>query len=666
MNLNHRIMNLNHRILVFLFLLIGCQVTGRLSAKVVLPVIFSDNMVLQQKTQAPVWGTCKANYKVMVQPSWNNKTYETVSDQSGSWKVKVETPEAGGPFKLKVSAEETIIFNNVMIGEVWLCSGQSNMEMPLAGWGKVANYETEIAASDHPNIRLFQVEKTSALTPVSGLKVMGGSWLVCSPKSIPEFSATAYFFAKNLSERLNGIPIGLIHTSWGGTPAEAWTSETSLALLPDFNEYISELKKVPTDLAEQRNYLNNQQDAWKAQLVNKDRGYLKENALWAQSDFNDADWKNMVIPQLWEEQMLKDFDGVVWLRKHVDLPAALKGKDIVLNLGTVDDNDLTFFNGQQIGSTEGYDRNRNYTIPGSLVKEGINVITVRIFDSGGGGGFYGDPKNVFISRGDMKIQLSGNWKFSVGLNMKELIAPKILPNQVQPTTLFNAMIHPLIPYAIRGAIWYQGEANVERAKQYNLLFPLMIHDWRKAWNADFPFYFVQLANYLKRSEKPESSQWAELREAQQNAMSLTNTGMAVTIDIGEGENIHPKNKQEVGRRLALIASDKTYGQSVISNGPVYDSFHIDGSKITLTFKSSVSGLRIKDGKKKLSGFAIAGVDKVFYWAEADIDGDKVIVSSPDVEFPVAVRYGWSNNPDCNLYNADNLPASPFRTDTWSE
>jgi len=538
------------------------------------------------------------------------------------------------------------------------------MEMPLAGWGQIANYGTEVANADHPNIRLFQVEKATALSPVTSLKAMGNSWLVCSSKTIPEFSATAYFFARNLSERLNGIPIGLIHTSWGGTPAEAWTSEKSLELLPDFNEYISELKKVPTDITEQKKYLDQQQNEWKAQIISKDRGYDKGNALWIQEDFDDTNWKSMLVPGMWEDQMLKDFDGVVWFRKSIDLPASFAGKDIVLNLGTVDDNEITFFNGQQIGSTEGYDRNRNYTIPGKIVKVGRNVITVRVFDSGGGGGFYGDPKNIFIALGENKLSLSGSWKYSIGLNIKELVVPKIILNQVQPTTLFNAMINPLIPYAIKGAIWYQGEANVEQAKQYSLLFPLMIHDWRSKWNTDFPFYFVQLANYLKRNEQPEPSPWAELREAQQQALRLTNTGMAVTIDIGNAENIHPKNKQEVGRRLALLASADTYGLREISNGPVYESYKIDGSKIIIKFNSIGGGLKGAD--KSLTGFAIAGVDKKFYWAKAEIIADRVIVSCPEVEFPIAVRYAWSNNPDCNLYNMENLPAMPFRTDNWNE
>lgn len=658
-------MKFNSKIITILMLIYGLQISNHLYAKLAMPVLFSDNMVFQQQAEAPVWGTSKANKKIKVKTGWDNKVYETIADKTGKWSLKIQTPIAGGPYDLIVSGDETLTFSNVMIGEVWICSGQSNMEMPLAGWGKIADYENEIAVANHPNIRLFQVEKTTTLSPVTSLKVMGNSWLVCSPKTIPEFSATAYFFAKNLSERLNGIPIGLIHTSWGGTPAEAWTSEKSLDLLPDFKDYLAELKKVPTDLVEQKKYIENQQKEWKAQLISKDKGYLNGTVAWATTEYNDADWQTMFVSQSWEEQTLKDFDGVVWLRKTIDLPIEFSGKDLVLNLGTVDDNEITFFNGQQVGSTEGYDRNRNYTIPGKLVKAGRNVITVRVFDSGGGGGFYGDSKNVFIALGENKMNLSGNWKYSIGLNMKDIIIPKIMANQVMPTTLFNAMINPLVPFAIKGAIWYQGEANVDRAEQYQRLFPLMIHDWRKQWNADFPFYFVQLANYLKRDDMPQSSPWAELREAQQQALSLTNTGMATAIDIGNEDDIHPKNKQDVGKRLALLAAANTYCQNVVSCGPVYDSFKIDGAKIIINFNSIDGGLKSKDGKT-LTGFAIAGVDQKFHRANAEIDGDKVIVSCPAVEFPVAVRYAWANNPDCNLYNTENLPASPFRTDDWNK
>ncbi len=645
---------------------IGCLLVSLpLPARLTLPVLFTDNMVLQQKAEAPVWGITKANQKVLVKTGWDNKTYETVADKSGKWSLKVQTLDAGGPYQLVVKADETKVLNNVMIGEVWICSGQSNMEMPLAGWAKIANYEREIANASHRNIRLFQVEKTTTLSPVASLKVAGGSWQVCSPQSVPEFSATAYFFAVSLSEMLNGIPIGLIHTSWGGTPAEAWTSAASLSQMPDFMSYLNELKKIPTDPVEQQKFIDNEQNQWKARLISNDKGYSNGTPAWNNPDVDDSAWKTMFVPKSWEEQSLKDFDGIVWFRKQVEFPASFAGKDLTLSLGTVDDNEVTYFNGSQIGSTVGYDHDRVYTIPAKLVKAGKNVVAVRVTDTGGGGGFYGDPSKVFVGCGGEKVSLSGDWKYSVGMNLKDVEAPKITANQVQPTTLFNAMIHPLLPYAIRGAIWYQGEANVDRAEQYSRLFPLMIQDWRKQWNSEFPFYFVQLANYLKREETPAPSSWAELREAQQRALNLTNTGMAVTIDIGDGENIHPKNKQDVGKRLALLAANKTYGVKVVCQGPEFQSYRITGSQVEISYSGVGSGLLTRNGEQ-LKGFSIAGPDKKFYWANAEIKGNKVVISSPQVEFPVAVRYDWANNPDGNLYNKEGLPAVPFRTDSWEK
>jgi sialate O-acetylesterase len=553
-----------------------------------------------------------------------------------------------------------------MVGEVWICSGQSNMEMPLAGWGQITNFEAEIANANHPNIRLFQVEKSTKLSPAKDLKVMGNSWLVCSPATVPEFSATAYFFAVNLSKMLNNIPIGLIHTSWGGTPAEAWTSKKSLQLMPDFKDYLFALNKVPTNPIEQKKYLDDELTDYKAQLMNKDRGYSDGKALWALTSVDDKDWQIMYVPQNWEEQSLKDFDGVVWFRKDIEILPTMWGEDIILSLGTIDDNEITYFNGVQIGCTEGWDQERIYKIPGKLVKAGKNVIAVRVFDSGGEGGFYGSPNKVFLlDNSAYKIPLSGVWKYRIGFNMKEIIAPKVMPNQVQPTTLFNGMINPLIPFSFQGVIWYQGEANEFRSEQYSRLFPLLIHDWRTYWNNDFPFYFVQLANYKKREDKPTKAEWAELRDAQGKGLNLSNTGMAVSIDIGNAENIHPKNKQDVGYRLALIAANKTYKLSVVCEGPSFKSFVIKGSKIEINFESVGSGMIVRNDPI-LRGFAIAGTDKKFHWAKAEIFGDKVIVYAPEVEFPIAVRYAWANNPDCNLYNLEGLPAAPFRTDNWND
>jgi sialate O-acetylesterase len=650
----------------FLVFLVLSGVSFSSFAKVTLPALFTDNMVLQQQSDAPVWGKATPGKNVTLLASWDKMIYQTRVAADGTWRLKVKTPAASlTPYSLTISDGKAVTLHNVLIGEVWICSGQSNMEMPLADWGKIADYQNEIAKANFPNIRLLQVEKATNLAPQGDLKVRGGSWQICSSSTIPLFSATAYFFGRNLYQNLQ-IPIGLIHSSWGGTTVEAWTSEQSLEKTSDFTNFIREVKKMPSGNVERDNFMNQKQVDWKNELIAKDRGYKDNEAVWAKTDVDDSDWKSMFVPQFWDEQGFADFDGVIWLRKTIQIPSEWQGHNLTLNLGMIDDNDLTFFNGHQIGSSEGWDRSRTYTVPGKLVKAGKAVITVRVFDTGGGGGIHGDKDavNIYLLA-DKKTDLSGNWHYAVGLNLKDVPQPTLAQNsQNNPTSLYNAMIHPLIPYAFKGVIWYQGEANVDRAYQYRDLFPLLIQDWRKQWNSEFPFYFVQIANYQARKPNPEPSEWAEVREAQATALHLGNTGMAVIIDIGEGGNIHPKNKQEVGRRLALLARNKTYSQNIVSSGPVYDSYKIDGGKIVLRFKNAEDGLVIENGDT-LKGFAIAGPDHTFYWADAKIVGTEIVVSSPQVEFPVAVRYAWADNPDCNLVNKASLPASPFRTDDWA-
>ncbi|WP_431294926.1 sialate O-acetylesterase [Pedobacter sp. P26] len=403
---------------------------------------------------------------------------------------------------------------------------------------------------------------------------------------------------------------------------------------------------------------------WVKMTTEKDSGYQAGQLKWVTAE--TTDWKSMTLPTLWEEAALKNFDGIVWFSRRVTIPENWKTNGIKLNLGTIDDNDITYVNGVKVGETVGYNVGRSYAIPADLLKPGENIITVRVFDSGGGGGIYGEAKdlNVTNNAGE-KISLAGDWKYKIGLDFKN-IEPKPYeengPNR--PTVLYNAMIHPYLQFSIKGAIWYQGESNADRAYQYRELFPTMIKDWRQKWaQGDFPFYFVQLANFMQIDNEPSQSAWAELREAQQKTLALPNTGMATIIDIGDAKDIHPKNKQEVGRRLALIALAKTYGQKINYSGPVYQSNKIEGKQIILTFGNSQNGLKTADGKA-LKGFAIAGADKKFYWAKASIKGNQIIVSSDQVANPVAVRYAWGNNPLCNLVSNDGLPASPFRTDTW--
>ena len=632
-------------------------------SKIILPEIFSDNMVLQQQTEASIWGKASPNKNVKLITSWDNRTYAIQSDANGRWQVKVKTPLAGGPYSISISDGKELILKNILIGEVWICSGQSNMEMPLAGWGKVIDYEKEIALANYPDIRLLHVRKVNSTQVETELKTELNGWQVCTPATISEFSSVAYFFGRELNTRLN-VPIGLINTSWGGTIAEAWASGESLKHMPAFENALQTVK----DQAMNETGYQERLTEWQNLIRNADKGLENDVPIWADLDLNDSDWKDMSIPTLWEEAGLPDFDGVVWFRKVIDIPAEWNGNDLLLNLGLIDDNDITYFNGKEIGATAGYTKERIYTIPKKSVKKGKAVITVRVTDTGGGGGIYGEASKIYLALkskpSDHKLPLAGNWKYKLSVNLLEQPTQPESPNNPnRPTVLYNAMIYPVAPYALRGAIWYQGESNAKRAYQYRELFPLMIRDWRKTWNCDFPFYFVQLANFMEKKAEPQESDWAELREAQLQTLRLNNTGMAVAIDIGDAKDIHPKNKQEVGRRLALIAEANTYQLPVVYSGPIYQNHTIEGDKIRIQFNYAESGLKTNDGKA-LTGFAIAGPDHRFHWATAVIEGNEVVVRSSYVKFPVAVRYGWADNPDCNLYNRANLPASPFRTDDW--
>ncbi|TCD00082.1 sialate O-acetylesterase [Pedobacter psychroterrae] len=632
-------------------------------AKVVLPSVFSDNMVFQQKTNAPIWGKADAGKTITIKSSWNGKTYTGKADANGNFKVMLATPAYGGPYSVTISDGETTTLNNVLIGDVWICSGQSNMEQPLAGWGKVINYEQEIKDANYPKIRLLQGVHVTSNTPLDDAKVTNGGWTECNPKYIAEFSAVAYFFAREVTKK-TGIPIGLIHTSWGGTIAEAWTSAETLNKLPDFVEAVKQIQNADKGTGTMEQKLA----AWSQQVMAKDAGIVQGKPLWVASSTDVASWKTMSLPVLWEDAGMSDFDGVVWFRKNITIPQSWEGKSVKVNLGAIDDNDVTFFDGEKIGNTEGFNVPRSYTISGNKVKAGTYALVVRIFDGAGSGGIYPDNNNMSIVAEDGPvISLNGDWKYQIGLSMKDVPPPPAASDGPNRTTvLYNAMIHPYIQFPIKGAIWYQGESNAGRANQYRTLFPAMITDWRTKWGiGDFPFYFVQLANFMAPTAQPVNSEWAELRDAQKQTLSLKNTGMAVIIDAGEEKDIHPKNKQDVGIRLAYAALAKTYGLKIPFSGPVYQSQQISGKTITLSFTSTDGGLKIKNGTE-LKGFEIAGADQKFHWANATIQGNKVIVSSDEVASPVAVRYAWANNPPSTLYNGADLPASPFKTDNWRD
>jgi len=643
-------------------------VTLSASGEVRVPALIGDNMVLQQGNKARIWGWATPKERVTVEIA-GTKTV-AVTDDSGRWQTMIGPLKAGGPFTLNITASNALSFKNVLVGEVWVCSGQSNMEWPLINTNNGAD---TVAQANFPEIRLFTVQKSTSSSPLDDVK---GHWVVTTPDQAGQFSAVGYFFGRELHQKLK-VPVGLIHTSWGGTPAEAWTSHDALASLPDLkpilDRYEDGLKALPQRQEEFRRRLAD----WTQKNLYTDEGNKGEALGYADPRTNTSDWASMNLPQFVETAGLK-MDGAIWFRKEIDLPTSWAGKALELNLAAIDDEDVTYFNGTRVGSINSETPNsymvqRRYTVPGELVKAGRNVIAVRVFDSAGEGGF--GPGKMSIgpvagNNGD-SISLAGPWSYKVELQLPpkspdwgsrpEAPGPT---NQNSPSVLYNAMLAPLVPMTIRGAIWYQGESNAGRAYQYRTLFPLMIRNWRSSWNeGTFPFYFVQLANWQAVKPDPGESEWAELREAQTMTLREPQTGMAVIIDIGDAKDIHPRNKADVGHRLALWALANTYNQKVEYSGPLFSSFKIEGDKIRVKFTHTAGGLKTADGGP-VKGFAIAGEEHKFVWAEARIEGDEIVVSSSSITKPMAVRYAWADNPVCNLYNKLDLPASPFRTDDW--
>jgi sialate O-acetylesterase len=627
----------------------------RANANVTMPGIFGSNMVLQRNQPIPVWGWAKPNETIVVTLNKQKKTVK--ADQNGDWMVKLSPESAGGPFSLTIKGNNTIAFSNVLIGEVWVCSGQSNMEWSLS---VANNAEQEIAAANYPQIRHFTVAKAVSSVPLKDVR--GGSWEIAEPANAGRFSAVAYFFARKLYQELK-VPIGLVNTSWGGTHVETWTSREAFQGSEEFKSMIASVPLVNMDSLEKVQSANHKKalEQWKTEL-------LPPNLLssWNQLAFDDSQWKKLKAPGLWESQGLNGLDGVFLFRKSFNVEADKAGLSAVLELAKIDDNDVTYVNGVKVGATDGYNTTRKYIIPAGILKAGKNVIAVRVVDTGGGGGFHGDAP-MSISAGSQAQSLTGEWAYKIESINTSSSAYDFNPNQY-PSLLYNAMLYPIIPFAIQGAIWYQGESNAGRAWQYRKAFPLMITDWRKQWKqGDFPFYFVQLASFDAGGSKDKNAgyQWAELREAQTLTLSLPNTGMAVTSDVGEANDIHPRNKQDVGLRLALAALSKTYKKNVVGNGPMYQAMKTEGNQAIISFSNIGTGLMTKDKYGYLRGFEIAGADQQYHYAKAYIKGNQVVVYSDDVQAPVAVRFGWYDEiSDNNLFNKEGLPAVPFRTDNW--
>lgn len=622
------------------------------SAQLSVAKVFSDHMVLQRGIDIPVWGTADAASRITLE--LGDIRVETKTDQDKNWEVRLPRMEAGGPYTLQIyeseHPERLIRFTDVLVGDVWLASGQSNMEFQV----QQSNHAVkEIAGARYPGIRFFKVPHTKSLRPETELT--SGSWKVCDTSTVKDISAVAYFFARKIHTDQR-IPVGIVQTTWGGTPVEAWTSREML-----LSSSISAGRVIADDSLTAQHFIKDSLDLirfWDIVLNIKN----ETDKRIPKPGFDDSDWPQLDMPKTFRDWGMPFYEGIVWLRKSIMVSSDMIGKDLTLNLGLPEMNYSLYFNGTPICSMV-WNANPShvYTIPAELVNKGENIISVRMAVLWGGGGFNPPADSMYLTDGNKKIPLTGNWKYRKGL---EPDIPKIYNYQYFPTFLFNAMVNPLIPYGIKGFIWYQGEANDTAALHYRTLFPMMINDWRIRWKQGYlPFLYVQLPNFKAIQEDPSESDWAELREAQAMTLCLPHTGMVCTIDLGEADNIHPRNKQDVAKRLVLVANKVAYGESILASGPRFRDFSMEGSTIRIRFTETGSGLMIKDGKKLL-GFAVAGKDQEFHWAEAKIVGDEVLLTCKEVEKPIAVRYAWADNPVCNLYNRDGLPAVPFRTDSW--
>jgi len=641
---------------------------------------FGDHMVLQRGQSVPVWGQADPGEEVTVR--FRDASVTTQAGEDGKWMLKLPRQSVGEVAPLRIlSGDEEVVLEDVLVGEVWLCSGQSNMEWPVE---KSVNAEKEIAAADYPSIRLFDIPRRFSPTPLERIE---GKWEICSPETVPEFSAVAYYFGRELRGELD-VPIGLVSSAWGGTPAEAWTPLDTLKSRPEYKGIVAEYRRMTQLLADNPGLgerLQKEYDAFMEQVnsLGESPPVPEESCFDPDSPIDGAQF---VEPGI---DFFSETDGMVQVRTLFALDQEqAKRKGARIRLGQIDNFDTTWINGVKVGRTASEVDDprlhyRDYEIPDGILKPGRNVVLIQIVDTYKNAQFGKDIDHPEIRwpGGDV-LALPDRWEMKVVVDAGP--RPETLDRKAKNTGsyLYNGMIAPLLPAAFRGAIWYQGESNAGRAVQYRILFPDMIRSWRENWNrGDFPFYFVQLANYRKRNPEPEEHGWAELREAQRQTLSLPNTGMAVAIDIGDAKDIHPRNKQDVGKRLALWALSGTYDftepggflsripligglfrKPITCSGPLFREAMVEDGQIRLRFDHVDGGLRARDGGE-LKGFAIAEEGGPFKWAEARLDGDEVVVSHPEMDAPKVVRYAWATNPEAMLVNAAGLPASPFRTDT---
>ncbi len=633
-----------------------------------LPSLFTDHMVIQRERPAPLWGWASPGVEVRASIA-GCVSAPVRAGADGRFALALPVLHAGGPHTLTVSASDGAerVIADVLVGEVWLCSGQSNMEWPASISGYSA---AEIARGGPSQLRLFRVPQTFARATRDDVDAR---WTPAGGANLGPFSGVGYAFACDLIGAL-GVPVGLVQSAWGGTAAEWWTPEAALDADPELRPIMERVRAAGEPAAEGTPEHAAAMEKWQRESFHQDPGNAGEGKGWAKPGIAEDAWSTMRLPQYWEDAGLM-IDGAVWFRRMVEIPRAWLGKELTLSLGPVDDFDITYVNGVKVGgigkeTADSYRVARSYTVPAALTGSATLTIAVRVFDHMGNGGIYGDPELMRIhpiGRQSEAIPLHGDWRYRIELELAPkpwVPPPPTLESHMFPGRLWNGMLRPLAPYALRGVIWYQGESNADRAEQYRALMRTMITCWRQAWDAELPFYQVQLAPFMGRESKPKDSAWAELRESQELLeRDLPQVDCAVIIDSGDSADIHPRNKALVGRRLARIALAKQHGRVVEHSGPRLVGHEIAKDAIRLRFAHCDGGL-CASGGAPVAGFAIAGEDRRFVWATAVIDADTVTVSAPEVPKPVAVRYAWADHPVANLVNQDGLPGRPFRTDRW--
>ena len=633
---------------------LACAATAP-TASLDVPLLFTDGAVLQRDQPLNVWGWAAPGS--VVQVAFDGSSARATVSEKGEWNVTLPAHGAGGPYTLTIAdGTRKKVARDVMVGDVWLCSGQSNMEFKLS---QAQDAKAEIARASDAGIRGFTVPKSWSGEPSEHLA--GGRWQHATPQTAGDFSAVCWFFAREIRAR-TGVPIGMIHSSWGGSRIEAWMDAASAGVSP------SVVRAQAAGLAaeDQRRI---QATRKRLETVARSKGPLTDASgepSWAAAKLDTADWASIAVPGYWEKAGYYGMDGVAWYRTSFTLDAAEAARGVQLGLGKFDDTAQAWVNGKRVtAQSDEWDIARVYHVAPTLLHAGLNTVAVQVADEGGFGGIYGDADMLYVqAQGGTRHSLAGDWRFRP---VPSTVTITALDGKNQlATLLYNKMIHPLIRYPLRGVLWYQGESNAGPgdAVRYREQFAGMIKAWRADWRQPrLPFLWVQLANWISGQDSAQHSPWAQLRASQSAALDLPATGQAVTIDIGNPDSIHPLDKQDVGHRLALAARHVVYGDTLVHAGPRYTAIRIDGPRAILSFDTQGSTLAARGGT--LGGFQVAGADRQFHPAQARIEGDTVVVSSADVSVPIAVRYGWSDNPvHATLINRDGLPASPFETRPW--